>query len=152
SRRTELQMPVPDPEGSLMITRRYLAGPERRIISARVRAHWWTIGLAILLMSAVVYPLARATAAQKIAGEMHPRLMLPTRCADIGGVFAAHGTDGRGDCVSADPRPICHVSPAQQTDENYVGEVALTPPFPNGVPEMTELMYASNKDCWKLAQ
>jgi hypothetical protein len=35
-------------------------------------------------------------------------------CADIGAVFVAQGTDGRGDCMSADPRPKCHVPPNQQ--------------------------------------
>jgi hypothetical protein len=47
-------------------------------------------------------------------------------CADVGGVFVAHGIDGRGDCMSADPRPKCHVPPDQQDafdpTGNYVAE------------------------------
>ena len=30
-------------------------------------------------------------------------------CADVDGAFVAHGTDGRGDCMSADPRHKCHI-------------------------------------------
>ncbi|MFI5778144.1 hypothetical protein [Nocardia sp. NPDC051570] len=69
-------------------------------------------------------------------------------CSDIGGVFVAHGTDGRGDCMSADPRPKCHVSPAEQ-DPNYVAEMTMTPPFPTGTIDYPFLLdSASNKDCW----
>jgi hypothetical protein len=77
-------------------------------------------------------------------------------CADVGGVFEAHGTDGRGTCVPADQRAHCHVPPAQQ-DSNYLPELLLTPPFPSGKIsrgelEMDRLMLetASNADCWKL--
>lgn len=70
-------------------------------------------------------------------------------CADVGGVFVAHGTDGRGDCMSADPRPKCHVAPANQ-DGNYLAELTMTPPFPGGTIDNPELIgMASNKDCWK---
>jgi hypothetical protein len=72
-------------------------------------------------------------------------------CTDVGGVFVAHGTDGRGDCMSADRRPKCHVAPADQ-DANYLAEITMTPPFPNGTIDNPELIgMASNKDCWKPA-
>jgi hypothetical protein len=78
-------------------------------------------------------------------------------CADVGGVFVAHGTDGRGSCMSADPRPKCHIPPGQQDaydpGGNYVAELVLTPPFPGGTLQpwdITMLKEASNKDCWKL--
>ncbi|MFI5781130.1 hypothetical protein [Nocardia sp. NPDC051570] len=74
-------------------------------------------------------------------------------CADIGGVFEAHGTDGRGTCVPADPRAHCHVRPAEQ-DDHYVPEFELAPPFPSGKiadRAMVGVMLegASNADCWK---
>ena len=78
-------------------------------------------------------------------------------CADIGAVFVAHGTDGRGDCMSADPRPKCHVAPDQQDafdpTGNYVAELTIIPPFPGGTlaPYDIDLIKgASNRDCWKL--
>ncbi|GBE65989.1 hypothetical protein MFM001_24510 [Mycobacterium sp. MFM001] len=82
-----------------------------------------------------------------------PSSAAPTlTCADVGGVFVAHGTDGRGDCEPADPRPKCHVPPADQ-DANYLAGLTMMPPFPNGTldPWMTPSMIqnASNKDCWK---
>jgi hypothetical protein len=73
-------------------------------------------------------------------------------CADVGGVFVAHGSDGRGDCMSADPRPKCHVPPGEQ-DGNYVAELTMTPPFPGGTLDSWDLSMikeASNEDCWKL--
>jgi hypothetical protein len=70
-------------------------------------------------------------------------------CADVGGFFVAHGTDGRGDCMSADPRSKCHVTPADQ-DGNYLAELTMTPPFPHGTINNPELIgTATNKDCWK---
>lgn len=79
----------------------------------------------------------------------------PLSCTDVGGVFAAHGTDGRGDCVSADPRPACHLAPAAQPDGNYVAELPMDPPRADGVlanPAAARIMLgqASNKDCWRL--
>jgi hypothetical protein len=78
-------------------------------------------------------------------------------CADIGGVFVAHGTDGRGDCMSADPRPKCHVPPDEQDafdpTGNYIAELTITPPFPGGTLDpydITLIKGASNRDCWKL--
>jgi hypothetical protein len=78
-------------------------------------------------------------------------------CADIGAVFVAHGTDGRGDCMSADPRPKCHVPPDQQDafdpTGNYVAELTITPPFPGGTLDPYDIILiegASNRDCWKL--
>ncbi|MFI5778704.1 hypothetical protein [Nocardia sp. NPDC051570] len=71
-------------------------------------------------------------------------------CGDIGGVFVAHGTDGRGDCMSADPRLKCHVATAEQ-DPNYVAEMTMTPPFPGGTVDYPFLLNsASNKDCWHI--
>lgn len=75
-------------------------------------------------------------------------------CADVGGVFEAHGVDGRGSSVPADRRPKCHVPPADQ-DPDYLADVTLTPPFPNGTLQYpiivpTWINGASNKDCWKL--
>ncbi|GAB1814954.1 hypothetical protein [Mycobacterium sp. MUNTM1] len=75
-------------------------------------------------------------------------------CADVGGVFVAHGIDGRGDCEPADARPKCHVPPAEQ-DGNYVANFIMSPPFPGGTlqyPSMVPMMIngATNKDCWKL--
>jgi hypothetical protein len=75
-------------------------------------------------------------------------------CSDVGGVFVAHGIDGRGDCEPADPRAKCHVPPAEQ-DPNYVANLTLSPPFPGGTlqfPSMVPTMIsgATNKDCWKL--
>jgi hypothetical protein len=71
-------------------------------------------------------------------------------CSDIGGVFEAHGTDGRGDCVSADSSPACHVRPELQ-DSNYLAEVTMTPPFANGTVNQTDISGSpSNKQCWKL--
>lgn len=73
-------------------------------------------------------------------------------CGAIGGVFVPHGTDGGGDCEPADPRPHCHVAPADQ-DEHYVAGFDLTPPRPNGVVYAAQvnamLAGASNADCWK---
>jgi hypothetical protein len=64
-------------------------------------------------------------------------------------VFVAHGTDGRGDCEPADPRPACHVPPAQQ-DGNYLAVLTMTPPFPGGTIDSPFLIgMASNADCWK---
>jgi hypothetical protein len=71
-------------------------------------------------------------------------------CADIGGVFVPHGTDGRGDCMSTDPRPACHVAPENQ-DGNYIAEMTMTPPFTNGTIDSPEMLReASNKQCWKV--
>lgn len=71
----------------------------------------------------------------------------------------AHGTDGRGDCEPADPRPQCHVAPADQ-DGNYVAGFELDPPFPQGTVARTVVRTmllgvdgvsgASNADCWRL--
>ncbi|WP_208857812.1 hypothetical protein, partial [Mycobacterium parascrofulaceum] len=83
----------------------------------------------------------------------------PLSCADVGGVFVAHGTDGRGDCESADPRHKCHIPPDEQDvfdpTGNYVAGFTMSPPFPGGslsFPEMVPGMIkgASNADCWKL--
>ena len=78
-------------------------------------------------------------------------------CADVGGVFVAHGIDGRGDCMSADPRPKCHVPPDQQyafnPTGNYIAELTMTPPFPGGTLgwyDLSLIKGASNSDCWKL--
>jgi hypothetical protein len=77
-------------------------------------------------------------------------------CADVGGAFVAHGIDGRGDCMSADPRPRCHLSPSEQPgDGNYLAELTMTPPFPSGVlsnQAFVPIMIneAENKDCWRL--
>jgi len=78
-------------------------------------------------------------------------------CADVGGVFVAHGTDGRGDCMSADPRSKCHLKPADQPEDgNYLAELPMTPPFPGGTlsDDIGTLTFfiqgADNKDCWKL--
>lgn len=69
-------------------------------------------------------------------------------CADVHGVFVAHGTDGRGDCMPADPRPACHVPPNQQ-DGNYLAELTMTPPFPGGTIDSPFLISgASNVGCW----
>jgi hypothetical protein len=72
-------------------------------------------------------------------------------CADIGGVFVAHGTDGRGDCEPADPSPKCHVPPAQQ-DGNYLAVMTLDPPTPDGVVADPSLLTLpiSNPQCWKI--
>jgi hypothetical protein len=77
------------------------------------------------------------------------------QCADIGGAFVAHGTDGRGDCMSANPSPACHIKPADQpADGNYVAEITMKPPFPGGVidPEVARIMIqgADNPQCWRL--
>lgn len=70
-------------------------------------------------------------------------------CAQVGGVFVAHGTDGRGDCEPADPRPACHVPPAQQGG-NYLAVLTMTPPFLNGtIDNPSSIGLASNADCWK---
>ncbi|WP_090419508.1 hypothetical protein [Mycobacterium europaeum] len=83
----------------------------------------------------------------------------PLSCADVGGAFVAHGTDGRGDCEPADPRHKCHIPPDQQDafdpTGNYVAGFTMSPPFPGGslsFPEMVPGMIkgASNADCWKL--
>jgi hypothetical protein len=81
----------------------------------------------------------------------------PLTCADVGGVFVAHGTDGRGDCMSADPRRKCHIPPDEQDaydpSGNYVAELLITPPFPGGTLEPYDIDLikgASNRDCWKL--
>jgi hypothetical protein len=78
-------------------------------------------------------------------------------CADIGAVFVAHGTDGRGDCMSADPRRKCHIPPGEQDafdpTGNYIAELTITPPFPGGTLDpydITLIEGASNRDCWKL--
>lgn len=69
-------------------------------------------------------------------------------CADIGGVFTPHYPDGTGDCMSADPRPKCHVKPAEQ-DGNYIAEVTMTPPNASGTVDYPGLLKdASNADCW----
>ncbi|WP_327146994.1 hypothetical protein [Nocardia sp. NBC_01327] len=74
-------------------------------------------------------------------------------CAEIGGVFVAHGTDGRGDCEPADQRSKCHVPPGEQ-DDQYVAYFVLTPPFPKGTVAQAmvtaDLATASNADCWKM--
>ncbi|WP_157184375.1 hypothetical protein [Nocardia niigatensis] len=71
-------------------------------------------------------------------------------CADVGGVFEKHGTDGRGSCISADPRPECHVRTDAQPP-NYLAEVTLSPPFPNGTVSYPFLIgMASNANCWKV--
>jgi len=70
-------------------------------------------------------------------------------CSDVRGVFVPHGTDGRGDCEPADPRPRCHVPPAAQ-DPDYLANLTMTPPFPGGTVDYPFLIgMASNKDCWK---
>ncbi len=70
-------------------------------------------------------------------------------CSDVAGVFVPHGTDGRGSCESANPRPSCHVPPAAQ-DPNYLAELTMSPPFPGGAVDYPFLIkMASNKDCWK---
>jgi len=70
-------------------------------------------------------------------------------CSDVRGVFVPHGTDGRGDCEPADPRPRCHVPPAAQ-DPDYLAELTMTPPFPGGTVDYPVLIgMASNRDCWK---
>ena len=73
-------------------------------------------------------------------------------CADIGGVFVPHATDGSGDCEPADQRAHCHVAPADQ-DGNYVAGFDLTPPRANGTVAAAQvsamLAGASNADCWK---
>lgn len=70
-------------------------------------------------------------------------------CSDVAGVFVPHGTDGRGSCESANPRPSCHVPPAAQ-DPNYLAELTMSPPFPGGTVDYPFLIgMASNKDCWK---
>jgi hypothetical protein len=78
-------------------------------------------------------------------------------CADIGGVFEAHGIDGRGSCISADPRRRCHIPPDEQDaydpTGNYVAELTITPPFPGGILDPYDVRLikgASNRDCWKL--
>lgn len=109
----------------------------------------WTIGAAGLLLPTITTP-TNADVSASTTEVRQAALMLSDGCGDIGGVFAAHGTDGRGDCESADPRAACHVPPADQTDGNYVGEVTLDPPFPTGYANRSELRYADNKDCWKL--
>ncbi len=83
----------------------------------------------------------------------------PLTCADVGGVFVAHGTDGRGDCEPADPRHKCHIPPDQQDafdpTGNYLAELTMSPPFPGGTlsyPETVPMSIkaASNADCWKI--
>lgn len=85
-------------------------------------------------------PVSTTSAAQELS------------CADIGGVFEAHGTDGRGSCISADRRAACHVPPGAQGD-NYVAEVILRPPFPYGkvdYPFPWMIKKAANADCWHI--
>ncbi|MFI5542069.1 hypothetical protein ACIA5H_37510, partial [Nocardia sp. NPDC051900] len=76
---------------------------------------------------------ATASTAATVADPLGPDAPAPVglSCAQIGGTFEAHGTDGRGTCVPADPRAHCHVPPVAQ-DEHYVPEFVLTPPFPTG--------------------
>ena len=90
---------------------------------------------------------------------MQPNAPAPSNltCPDVGGVFVAHGTDGRGDCMPADPRPKCHVPPSEQDafdpTGNYLAELTMTPPFPGGTLDpfaITFIEGASNRDCWKL--
>jgi hypothetical protein len=75
-------------------------------------------------------------------------------CSDVGGVFVAHGTDGRGDCEPADQRSKCHTPPAEQ-DGNYLANLTMDPPFPNGALAFQSsvryfIQQASNSDCWTL--
>jgi hypothetical protein len=95
------------------------------------------------------------TSAPSVDDPLGPSAAVPAglSCADIGGVFESHGTDGRGSCVPADRRSHCHV-PATAQDDHYVPDFELTPPFPNGTvsPAMVTVMLdgASNADCWKV--
>ncbi|MEU6582801.1 hypothetical protein [Nocardia sp. NPDC046763] len=104
------------------------------------------------------HPAAAAAAAPTTAAAPDPLDLGATApagvsCADIGGVFEKHGTDGRGSCVPADNSAHCHVAPAAQ-DAHYVADFELTPPFPTGTvsPAMVTVMLngASNADCWKI--
>ncbi len=108
------------------------------------RSAWAGIAIGSLL-AAIAITFAPASPASPGSG---------LTCADVGGVFEAHGIDGRGSCVPADPRRKCHVPPAEQ-DGDYLADLILTPPFPTGTlqyPELVPSMIngASNKDCWKL--
>ncbi|MET8874769.1 hypothetical protein [Nocardia sp. NPDC004604] len=95
-----------------------------------------------------------ATSMPGVDNPLGPTATVPAglSCADIGGVFEPHGTDGRGSCVPADQRAHCHVPPAAQ-DNHYVPDFTLTPPFPQGTvaPAVVQVMLegASNADCWK---
>ncbi|OBK37186.1 hypothetical protein A5658_04310 [Mycobacterium sp. 1245111.1] len=99
--------------------------------------------------------IARTAAAALLAA---PLLSVPTahavplHCGGVGGVFVAHGTDGRGDCEPADSRAKCHIPPADQGDD-YIGHIALDPLFPGGALAFGQaaiLGMSSNKDCWKV--
>jgi hypothetical protein len=69
-------------------------------------------------------------------------------CAQVGGVFVPHGTDGRGDCEPATQRAACHTAPADQ-DPNYIGELTMSPPFAQGTIDNPILIgMSSNADCW----
>jgi hypothetical protein len=70
-------------------------------------------------------------------------------CADVGGVFAVHGIDGRGVCVPTDPRPQCHQAP-QDRDDRHLAVLTMTPPDAQGTIDHPSLIAkASNADCWK---
>lgn len=70
-------------------------------------------------------------------------------CAQVGGVFQQNYPDGRGVCVPADPRPACHIPPAQQPD-NYLADLTMTPHTADGIIDLpTMIGLASNADCWK---
>lgn len=70
-------------------------------------------------------------------------------CADVGGVFEVHSTDGGRDCVSADAREKCHIKPADQPS-GYLAELTMTPPVPDGSIDYPFFIdSASNKDCWR---
>jgi hypothetical protein len=106
------------------------------------------------IMAAVTAVIITGTASG--AGFANASPDNPT-CADIGGVFVAHGTDGRGDCMSANPSHHCHIPPSEQDaydpTGNYVAELTITPPFPGGTLDpidITLIKGASNRDCWKL--
>ncbi|GAB3211380.1 hypothetical protein [Nocardia tengchongensis] len=98
---------------------------------------------------------AAALSTSAVADPLDPGAAVPAgvSCADIGGVFEKHGTDGRGSCVPADKRAQCHVPPGAQ-DAHYVADFEMTPPFPTGTvsPTMVAVMLdgASNPDCWKI--
>jgi hypothetical protein len=106
--------------------------------------------------STVAPTTSRQLAATPSPTTAAPVAAKPLSCSDIGGVFVAHGTDGRGDCEPADPRPKCHIPPGQQ-DPNYVPDFELTPPFPGGTVDRGEIelalspiAHSTNLDCWKL--
>lgn len=118
----------------------------------RYRSPMKTAALAVAVAVAALAPLGVAPTA-----DASPTDPSTVTCADIGGVFVAHGTDGRGDCMSADPRHKCHIPPSEQDafdpTGNYVAEVIMSPPFPGGMIEQYEiesLKSASNADCWKI--